>query len=159
MHPKFEHVQFLRKSRDCSAVRRTGRGKGVNTGWTVDHKLVRISIALVWLYQGLWCKVLARAPHHLAVISAVPFVGPVGGRVALVLLGVAECLLGAWVLTGWEMRWAAIVQTVLLAAMNAGGVIWARQLIPDPAGMILQNFAFVLLIWTAAEGRRHVATA
>jgi DoxX-like family len=131
----------------------------VNTGWTVDQKLIRISIALVWFYQGLWCKVLGRVPHHLAVISAVPFIGAVGGRTVLVLLGLAECALGLWVLSGWELRRAAMVQTALLAAMNAGGMIWAWRQLPDPVGMVLQNFAFVLLIWTASEGRRHVATA
>ena len=32
-----------------------------------------------------------------------------------------------------------MVQTVLLAVMNAGGLIWAWHLIPDPVGMILQG--------------------
>jgi len=123
----------------------------------VNQKLVRLSIALVWLYQGLWCKVLARAPHHLAVVTAVPFIGANSGRVVLVFLGLIECGLGIWVLTGKQPLVAAATQTVLLAAMNCGGVIWAWKLIPDPAGMILQNFAFVLLIWTAAEVRPHVA--
>ncbi len=57
------------------------------------------------------------------------------------------------------MRQAAIVQTVLLVAMNAGGLIWAWRLIPDPPGMILQNFAFLMLIWVATEDRLHDAHA
>jgi uncharacterized membrane protein YphA (DoxX/SURF4 family) len=126
---------------------------------TADRKLVRISIALVWLYQGLWCKVLGVVPHHLAVISAVPFIGSVAGRMVLLFLGLVECGLGVWVLTGRQLRNAAIVQTILLAAMNTGGAIWAWRLSPDPVGMILQNFAFVLLIWTAAEAEPHVANA
>jgi uncharacterized membrane protein YkgB len=129
----------------------------VTRGQAVDQKLIRLSIALVWLYQGLWCKVLAGAPHHLAVISAVPFIGPATGRVVLDLLGLIECGIGVWVLTAWQLRRAAIVQTLLLAGMNAAGLVWAWRLIPDPAGMILQNFAFVLLIWTTAEVRPHVA--
>jgi hypothetical protein len=131
----------------------------VSLGWTADRKLVRVSIALVWLYQGLWCKVLGAVPHHLAVISAVPFIGPGAGRLALLFLGLAECGLAVWVLTGWQRRNAAIVQTILLVAMNTGGAIWAWRLIPDPVGMILQNFAFVLLIWTTAEADPHVANA
>jgi hypothetical protein len=117
-----------------------------------DHKLIRLSIALVWLYQGLWCKVLGRAPGHVAVISAVPFIGPGGSRVALITLGLVECGIAAWVLSGERMHQAAIVQTVLLVAMNLGGLIWAWRLIPDPPGMILQNFAFLMLIWVATEG-------
>jgi hypothetical protein len=41
--------------------------------------------------------------------------------------------------------------------MNAGGLIWAWRLIPDPPGMILQNFAFLMLIWVATEGCLHDA--
>ena len=37
-----------------------------------DPKLIRASIALVWLYQGLWCKLLGGVPRHAAVIAAVP---------------------------------------------------------------------------------------
>ena len=125
----------------------------------VNPKLIRLAIALVWIYQGLWLKVLAGDPHHLAVISAVPFIGPIAGRAALMLLGLVECGVGIWVLGGWQMRRAAMAQTALLAAMNAGGLIWAWRLIPDPAGMILQNFAFVLLAWSAAEVHPHVRNA
>jgi hypothetical protein len=57
------------------------------------------------------------------------------------------------------MRPAALVQTVLLIAMNAGGTIWARRLIPDPGGMIVKNLAFLVLIWIAAEDGPHVAQA
>jgi len=127
-------------------------GQGIVNQW-----LIRLSIALVWFYQGLWCKVLGGAPRHLAVISAAPFIGPDAGRAALVGLGLMECGIAVWVFTAWRLRWAAIAQTALLAGMNTAGLMWARRLIPDPAGMVLQNFAFVLLTWVAAEGRSHVA--
>ena len=122
-------------------------------------RLIRFSIALVWLYEGLWCKVLGGVPRHAAVISSVPFIGPAGSRIALIVLGLVECGIAAWVLSGYRMRQAAIMQTVLLVAMNAGGLIWAWRLIPDPPGMILQNFAFLMLIWVATEDRLHDARA
>lgn len=125
----------------------------------VNQKLIRTSIALVWLYQGLWCKVLGGAAHHQAVVSAVPFIGPAASRAVVIALGLMECGIAAWVLSGWQLRKAAVAQTVLLAAMNGGGLIWAWRLLPDPAGMVLQNFAFVLLIWIGAEAQSHVATA
>jgi hypothetical protein len=134
-------------------------GRAMNHAWRVNQRLIGFSIALVWFYQGLWCKVLAGGPRHLSVISAVPFIGPNAGRAALVLLGLLECGLGLWVLTGRRRREAAVAQTLLLVLMNTGGLIWAWHLIPDPAGMILQNFAFVLLIWAAAEVHPNVASA
>ncbi|MGD0098513.1 MAG: DoxX-like family protein [Terracidiphilus sp.] len=120
-----------------------------------NSKLIRLSIALVWLYQGLWCKVLVGVPHHRAVISAVPFIGSASATIALMVLGLFECGIAAWILHGRWMRQAAILQTALLVAMNASGLIWAWSLIPDPIGMIVQNFAFLLLVWVATEDRPH----
>lgn len=34
--------------------------------------------------------------------------------------------------------------------MNTAGLFWARSLIADPVGMLLQNFVFLLLFWVAA---------
>jgi uncharacterized membrane protein YphA (DoxX/SURF4 family) len=121
----------------------------------VGDKLIRLAIAMVWLYQGLWCKVLGGAPRHEAVIASAPFIGPVEARAAMVAIGLVECGLAVWVLLGWQRRWAALAQTALLVGMNAAGLIWARSLLADPAGMIFENFAFVLLIWVAAEDRER----
>jgi len=121
----------------------------------LDDRLIRLSIAMVWFYQGLWCKVLGGVRRQEAVISAVPFVGAAEVRLALITLGLAECGLAVWVLSGQRMREAAGVETVLLAAMNGSAVIWAWHLIPDPVGMILENCAFLVLVWIAAEGGRH----
>ena len=41
--------------------------------------------------------------------------------------------------------------------MNSGGLIWAWHLIPDPVGMIVQNIAFLVLVWIASEDRRNAA--
>jgi len=122
-----------------------------------DPKLIRASIALVWLYEGLWCRLLGGVPRHAEVIATTPFIGPAAAGAALITLGLAECGIAAWVLSGRRMRQAALVQTVLLVAMNAGGTIWARRLLPDPGGMIVQNMAFLVLIWIAAEDSPHVA--
>jgi uncharacterized membrane protein YphA (DoxX/SURF4 family) len=114
-------------------------------------RLIRASIALVWLYQGLWCKLLGRLPQQKTLVAEVPFIGAATAETALVALGLIECCIAAWVLFGKQMRHAALVQTALLVAMNAGGIIWARRMIPDPGSMVVQNFAFLILIWIAAE--------
>ncbi len=33
--------------------------------------LLRVSVAAVWLYEGLWCKLLSRAPSQKNVVGAV----------------------------------------------------------------------------------------
>ncbi len=112
--------------------------------------LTRTAIALIWLYQGLWCKLLGRSPHHQKIVATVPFLRSSQAYRALIVLGSLECVLAAWVLSGFRAPEAALAQTLLLASMNAAGLLWARHLIADPVGMLLQNFVLLLLAWVAA---------
>jgi DoxX-like family len=117
--------------------------------------LVRGAIAAVWLYEGLWCKLLGRAPNQRDIVESVPFLGRSHGRLVLSAIGLLECALAVWVLTGWEPVWAAAVQTGLLVGMNLNGLLFARRLIHDPGGMLVKNFALVVLMWeAAAQGSR-----
>src|SRR3954468_10084318 len=88
--------------------------------------VARIAIALVWLYNGLWSKLLGGSPHHASVVRAVPGFGGGVGEGVLVAIGIVETLLALWVLAGFRPRAGAIVQTALLVGMNAGGLLWAR---------------------------------
>lgn len=113
--------------------------------------LIRAAVAAVWLYEGLWCKLLRGQPHEFAVAEAVPYFGPRIGTRVLLALGVVEVALAGWTLTAAEPVLCASVQTGLLVALNANGLLWARHLIPDPAGMVIKNFAFLVLTWVAAS--------
>jgi uncharacterized membrane protein YphA (DoxX/SURF4 family) len=111
--------------------------------------IIRVSVAAVWLYEGLWCKVLGRLPSQVDVVTAVPWLGPQRGPAFLKALGVAETLIGMWVLSGIAPTLAAIVQTVLLVTLNTNGLLWARHQIHDPAGMVVKNIAFLVLVWVS----------
>lgn len=112
--------------------------------------LIRGAVAAVWLYEGLWCKLLRGQPHEFAVVAAVPYFGPRIGVAFLLTLGAIEVALAAWVLYGVAAVACALVQTVLLVALNGNGLLWARKIIPDPAGMIVKNAAFLVLVWVGA---------
>ena len=112
--------------------------------------LLQAAVAAVWLYEGLWCKVLARSPHEFEVVEQVPFLAPSTSHALLRLLGVLEALLGAWVLSGWQPVAAALVQTGLLIGLNTSGIYFSRDRIPDPAGMVVKNAAFLVLAWATA---------
>jgi hypothetical protein len=112
--------------------------------------LVRAAVAAVWLYEGLWCKLCGGDPNQLTVVQAVPRLGPAIGAVFLKALGMVEVAMAAWVLSGIEPVYCAIAQTALLAALNLNGIVWSRRLIHDPAGMVVKNFAFLVLAWVAA---------
>jgi DoxX-like family len=109
--------------------------------------LIRSCIAAVWLYEGLWCKVLGRMPSQLQVVSAVPRLGISFGPAFLKTLGVVEMLIAAWAFSGIAPVSCAVTQVVLLVALNVNGLLWARHLIHDPAGMVVKNLAFLILVW------------
>ena len=113
--------------------------------------LARLAVALVWLYHGLWCKLLGLCPGHQAIVASVPGLGPAAAGAALVALGLLETALAAWVLSGARPVAAAVVQTLLLVAMNAGGLAWGRDHIADPGAMVVQNLALLALVWLVAR--------
>lgn len=116
----------------------------------VPITLIRVALALVWLYEGLWCKLLGRMPHQLDVVAAHPLFDAKSARLVLNALGLVEVALALWVLSGWWPFWAALTQTLLLVGMNANGLLFSREHIPDPGGMVVKNFALIVLMWVAA---------
>jgi hypothetical protein len=112
--------------------------------------LMQIAVAAVWLYEGLWCKLLGGVPNQLDVVDAVPFFSRSLAAWVLRAIGIVECALALWVLSGLYPFLAAAAQTALLVSMNSGGLFWARRVIPDPGGMVVKNFAFLLLAWVVA---------
>jgi hypothetical protein len=113
--------------------------------------LIHVAVAAVWFYEGLWCKILNGQPRQVRVVEAVPLYGPRIASKLLKLLGTVEMTVGVWVLTGIAPVVCAIAQTALLVTLNLCGLLWARRLIDDPAGMVVKNFAFLVLVWVSAS--------
>lgn len=112
--------------------------------------LIHVAVAAVWLYEGLWCKLLGGDRRQVEVVEAVPRFGPRIGRAFLKALGVVEVGMAAWVLSGVKPTACALAQTILLVGLNANGLLWARHIIHDPGGMVVKNFAYLVLVWVAA---------
>lgn len=108
--------------------------------------VVRLAIALVWLYEGLWLKLIERAPHELAVVEGVGGLMSLTPLQFLQLIGAGETLLALGVLSGLFWRPLAWFQLALLVAMNAIGILKGGNAISDPAGLLIRNLPFVLCI-------------
>jgi hypothetical protein len=108
-------------------------------------------VAGVWLYEGLWCKLLGGEPHQFQVVDAVPYFGPRVGKVFLKTLGAIEVGLAAWSFSQIAPLSCAAAQTLLLVTLNINGLLWASHIIHDPAGMVIKNFAFLVLVWVSAS--------
>jgi hypothetical protein len=113
--------------------------------------LIHVAVAAVWLYEGLWCKLLNGEPRQVQVVEAVPRFGRRIGARFLKVLGVIELAIGLWVLSRFAPLACAISQTTLLIALNTCGLLWARHVIHDPAGMVIKNAAFLVLAWVSAN--------
>jgi uncharacterized membrane protein YphA (DoxX/SURF4 family) len=123
----------------------------MNTALLPPLWLIHVAVAAVWFYEGVWCKLLDGQPRQLRVVEAMPHYGSRVGKELLKLLGLFEAAIGVWVLTGIAPIVCAAAQTLLLVMLNAGGLLWARRLIDDPAGMVVKNFAFLMLVWVSAS--------
>ena len=92
--------------------------------------LIRIAVAAVWLYEGLWCKLLRGEPREFEVVKAVPRYGPRFGVSFLMALGVVEVTIALWVLSGVAPLLCAIAQTVLLVSLNVNGLVVSPACMP-----------------------------
>ena len=113
--------------------------------------LIHVAVAAVWLYEGLWAKLLGREPNQARVVGSVPQLGARFGGSFLQMLGIVEAVLALWVLSRLAPVVCALAQTVLLVVLNTCGVLFARELIHDPLGMLVKNFAFLVLVWVSAS--------
>ena len=138
-----------RESPGRAGSRFLGRRGAVLVG--ESSSLGRAAVALVWLYHGLWCKLLRGCPGQAAIVDAVPGLAGTPAAAALFALGLLETGLAVWVMSRRAPWRAALAQTVLLVAMNGGGLWWGRAHIAEPGAMIVQNIAFLALVWLVAR--------
>jgi hypothetical protein len=109
------------------------------------HPLAQIGIALVWVFHGLYSKILNGIPRHRLIVGRI--LGTERAEIATKTIGLMELLLGGWVITGWHPAWCASVQTAALIAMNSLEILLARELLISAIGMIALNLGFLSLVW------------
>lgn len=93
--------------------------------------ILNYSIALVWLANGLFCKVLNLVPRHQEIVAAI--LGQEHARFLTVAIGISEVLMAVWILSGIRSRLNALLQIVVIAVMNTlefflvpGLLLWGR---------------------------------
>ena len=124
------------------------RGKYIRVATVIAARGI---VACVWIYEGLWCKLLSGCSSHAAIIRSLPaLIASVADRV-LFALGTGEVALGLWILSGRTPRAAFWAQAILLVIMNGGGLIWGRHAIADPTSMVIHNVVLLALAWTIAD--------
>ena len=109
------------------------------------HYSITIFIALVWLANGLFCKVLRWVPRHQEIVGSI--LGQSYARPWTLLIGWAEVLMSIWVLSGWQPWWNAWVQIIVIAIMNTLEAILVPKLLLWGRWNAFFALLFILLIY------------
>lgn len=105
------------------------------------HKVVSYLIALVWLANGLFCKVLNLVPRHEQIVSRI--LGDEHARFLTILIGLSEVVMACWIVSGFKKRFCAVTQIIVVGTMNALEFV----LVPDLLlwGKLNSVFAFCFI--------------
>jgi uncharacterized membrane protein YphA (DoxX/SURF4 family) len=71
---------------------------------TLVHSVARVGLALIFAYQGLVPKLIARHPDEIAMLRDAGIASDISGT-AVTALGISELLLAASLLFAWHARW------------------------------------------------------
>lgn len=89
------------------------------------HRIFTFLIALVWLLNGLVCKVLNVVPRHEQIVARI--LGEEHSRIVTLLIGISEIIMAIWILTRFQSKLNALTQIVIVTTMN----ILEFILVPD----------------------------
>src|SRR4051812_27600647 len=108
------------------------------------HHLVTVFIALVWLVNGLICKVLNLVPRHRQIVADI--LGNEHSRTLTMLIGLAEIAMGIWIISVKFPRINAVIQVIIIAVMNTLEFILVPGLLLWGKANAVFAFLFILLI-------------
>ena len=83
----------------------------------MPRRIFALFFALVWLANGLGCKVLGLVPRHRAIVARI--LGAEHAPALTQLIGLGEIVLALWILSRWKWRWSAATQILAVVTMNA----------------------------------------
>ena len=102
-------------------------------------------IGIVWIVNGLFCKVLNIVPRHQEIVARILNVDQ--PRFLTILIGLAEAGMAIWILSNIWSRLNAIVQIIIIAVMNILEFFLAPDLLLWGKANAIFAFIFILLIY------------
>ena len=110
-----------------------------------QHKIINYFIAIVWIVNGLLCKVLNFVPRHQEIVGRI--LGDKYARTFTLLIGLSELAMAVWILSGIRSRLNAVSQIIIIAVMNALEFILVPDLLLWGRLNAFFAFLFILLIY------------
>jgi len=112
------------------------------------YKFINYGIALVWLVNGLFCKVLNLVPRHGQIVAEI--LGDSYARTFTILIGLAEVVMFLWVLSEFKPRFNAFTQIFIVILMNILELFLVPELLLWGRWNAAFAILFVLVIYTNA---------
>lgn len=108
-------------------------------------RIVNVFIALVWLINGLYCKVLDYVPRHQMIVARI--LGDDYAGILTKTIGVSEILMAIWILTRIKHRLCAVTQMLVVATMNIIEFMLAPDLLLFGRMNMLIAAIFIIVIF------------
>ncbi len=93
----------------------------------MQNKIITYFLALVWLVNGLFCKVLHGVPRHEAIVNRI--VGSYYSKELTIVIGLLEIVMFLWILSKFKSILNAIMQIIIVMTMNIIEFIQAPDLL------------------------------
>ncbi len=113
----------------------------------LTNKTLNILIAIVWLVNGLFCKVLNLVPRHQEIVGEILNLDKSSASVLTILIGVSEIIMAVWILSRIQHRLNAVAQIVIIATMNILEFLLVPNLLLWGKLNSVFAFLFILLIY------------
>ncbi len=107
--------------------------------------IFRVSMALVWLINGLFCKLLNMVPRHQEIVGRI-----LGDNHAFLItktIGVGELFMVVWIFSRIKSKWCSIAQIGLVVTMNIIEAILAPDLLLFGRGNLFVALLFVIAVY------------
>lgn len=109
------------------------------------YKTINYFIAIVWIINGFFCKVLNLVPRHEQIVSRI-----LGGEYAHILtklIGVSEIFMAVWILSNIKTRLNVWSQILIVAIMNILEFILVPDLLLWGKSNSIFAFLFIVLVF------------
>lgn len=111
----------------------------------MTYTILRYFIALVWLANGLFAKVLNFVPRHQEIVARI--LGDDYARLLTLTIGLLEIGMVIWILSSIKPKLNAILQITVIASMNILEFFIAPDLLLWGKLNAFFAFLFILLIY------------
>ena len=111
----------------------------------IIYKWINIFSAIVWLINGLFCKVLDLVPRHQEIVENI--LKMENARSLTILIGFAEAGMAVWILSGIWPGVNSVMQIVIIAVMNTLEFFLAPDLLLWGKANSIFALLFILVIY------------